>query len=178
MNFDKVYEKYVNGTATEEEKVYIEAEIAKARKLSAIIDEMDSKRVIEPAETEEVKKATKTMKRKLGTRVIVIALSVLLSLMLIVMGTAFTYVNIKASGKAEYTKDECVEFAKKCVNDHSNVISTNLTVTDVERDIRFYDGKLSRATYIYEIEVRKGTVEYEVEVNTATGEAVILDVDD
>ena len=27
MNFDQVYEKYVNGTATEEEKAYIEAEI-------------------------------------------------------------------------------------------------------------------------------------------------------
>ena len=177
MNFDKVYEKYVNGTATEEEKAYVEAEIEKARKLSVIIDEMDAKRVIAPAKTEEVKKARKTMKKKFGICVVVISLTVLVSLALIITGTLFAYVNIKASGKAEYTKDECIELAKKSVNDHSDAVSTNLVVFEVDRDLRFYDGKLSRATYVYEIDVRKGFVEYEVEVNTATGEAVIVDVD-
>ncbi|MBE6639485.1 MAG: hypothetical protein E7616_08590 [Ruminococcaceae bacterium] len=178
MNFDVVYEKYLNGTATEEEKAYIEAEIAKAKKLNAIIDQLDAKRVIQPAETKEVKQATKTMKKKFGIRAAAVSLAVLVILVLLIIGSIFTYIHIKAANKAEYTKNECIELAKKSVNDHSDVISTDLVVMGIDRDLRVYDGKLSRAVYIYEIEVRKGFLEYEVEVNTATGETVIVDVDD
>ena len=118
MNFDKVYEKYVNGTASEEEKLYIEEEISKARKLSEIIDEMDAKRVIEPADTEEVKKATRFMRKKFSIRVLVISISVLVALSLLTTGALFAYVNGKASQIEKYTKEECMEFAKKSVHDH------------------------------------------------------------
>ena len=39
MNFEELYEKYINGTATEEERAYVEAEIQKARRLTQLIDE-------------------------------------------------------------------------------------------------------------------------------------------
>ena len=177
MNFDQVYEKYVNGTATEEEKAYVEAEIEKARKLSAIIDQMDSKRVIEPVNTDKVKAATKTMKKKFGLRALIISISVLIILALAIAASVAAYVNVKAYGAAEYTKEECFELAKKSVNDHGGSISTELVVTDWDRDLRIENGKLSKAVYVYEIEVRKGSVEYEVEVNAKTGRAVIVDVD-
>lgn len=177
MNFDQVYEKYINGTATEEEKVYIESEIAKARKLSEIIDTMDAKRVIEPADSDKVKKAAKTMKKKFGLRALIISISALLVLALIAIGSVIAYVNVKASLASEYSKEECFELAKKSVNDHSDLVSTDLTVVEWEKDLRIIDGRLSKAIYIYEIEVRKGYVEYEIEVNSKTGEAVIVDVD-
>ena len=87
------------------------------------------------------------------------------------------YVNVKAYGTAEYTKEECFELAKKSVNDHGGSVSTDLVVTDWERDLRIENGKLPKAVYVYEIEVRKGVIEYEVEVNSKTGRAVIVDVD-
>lgn len=177
MNFDVVYEKYINGTATEEEKAYIEAEIAKAKKLSAIIDNKDAARVIVPAETAEVKRATKTMKKRFGLRVFVIVLAVLVGMTVIVAGSVFGYVHAKASGRAQYTKSECIELAKKSVAEHSDAVSTAIIVGEVDRDVRFYNGKFSDATYVYEIEVHKGGAEYEVAVNTATGQAVIVDVD-
>ena len=177
MNFEKVYEKYLNGTATEEERQYIEQEIQKARKLSMILDEVDARRVIQPAEQDEVKTATKRMKKQLGLRVIVITLAVLLAVTLFVSGTLFAYVNIKASSGVLYDKAESIELAKKSVNDHSDAASSDLVIVDVERDLRFDNGKISRAYYVYEIEVRKGVVEYEVEINTHTGKAVIVDVD-
>ena len=177
MNFDQVYEKYINGTATEEEKAYVEAEIAKARKLSEIIDSMDAKKVIEPADSDKVRNATKTMKKKFGLRVLIISVSVLLILTLAIAGSIAAYVNVKASGAAEYSKEECFELAKKSVNDHSDSVSTDLIIVEWERDLRIVNGKLSKAVYVYEIEVRKGYVEYEVEVNSKTGEAIIVDVD-
>ena len=177
MNFDIVYEKYINGTATEEEKVYIEAEIAKARKLNAIIDSMEAKRPIAPAETEEVKRATKTMKKRFGLRALAIVLAVLIGATVLAVGTGVGYVHVRASSRAQYNRADCIELAKKSVADHSDVVSTELFVGDVDREIRFYNGKLSDATYVYEIEVHKGSVEYEVTVNTATGQAVIVDVD-
>ena len=38
MNFDKIYEKYQNGTATEEERAYIESKIAELEKKIAKAD--------------------------------------------------------------------------------------------------------------------------------------------
>ena len=38
MSFETLYEKYMNGTASEEERVYVEEEIAKARKLGEILE--------------------------------------------------------------------------------------------------------------------------------------------
>ncbi|MBE6673213.1 MAG: hypothetical protein E7599_06810 [Ruminococcaceae bacterium] len=177
MNFDQVYEKYLNGTATEEEKAYVEAEIAKAKKLSEIIDSLEAKRVIESADTEKVKAATRTMKKKFGLRAALISLLVLVILGLSITVSILGYVNLKAHNAAEYDKQECFELAKKCVNDHGDVLSTDLAVVEWDRDLRIVNGKLSKAIYVYEIEVRKGTVEYEVEVNSRTGEAVIVDVD-
>ena len=178
MNFDQVYEKYLNGTATEEEKAYIEAEIAKAKKLSEIIDSMDSKRVIAPSNTEKVRSATRTMKKRFGWRAALISFVVLIIVAVSIAVSIIGYVNLKAHNAVEYDRDECFELAKKCVNDHGDTISTKLRVTEWDRDLRIIDGKLSKAVYVYEIEVSKGSVEYEVEVNTKTGAAVIVDVDD
>ena len=38
MDFEKIYEKYLNNEANEEEVKYIEQEINKAKKLNEIID--------------------------------------------------------------------------------------------------------------------------------------------
>lgn len=59
----------------------------------------------------------------------------------------------------------------------SVLVALSLLATEVDKDTRLSDGKLSQATYVYTIEVHKGTVEYEVEVNAATGEARIVDVE-
>jgi hypothetical protein len=118
------------------------------------------------------------MKKRLNIRVLVITLLVIATLVLATAASVFAYVNVKASGRAEYNREECIELAKKSVNDHSENASTHLVVLEVDRDVRFNNGKLSRATYVYEIEVVKGILQYEVEVDSATGKAVIVDVDD
>jgi hypothetical protein len=113
-----------------------------------------------------------------GLRAALISLAVLLLVVVSIAVSIHGYTRIKATDRAEYSKAECFELAKKAVNDHADTVSTDLAVTDWEKDIRYPDGKLSRAVYVYEIEIRKGYKEYEVEVNTSTGKATIVDVDD
>lgn len=80
MSFETLYEKYMNGTASEEERVYVEEEIAKARKLGEILEAAEKDKaksaspsdgadgenvclapedILEDADAEQVKKARK-----------------------------------------------------------------------------------------------------------------------
>ncbi len=177
MNFEKAFENYKNGTATEEERAYVENEIAKARKINEAIEAMDSKRVVEKAESDDVKKAIKKMKVKTAVRIAIISAIVVVALALIASISAVIYVNSTASGKAEFTKSECIEAAKQVVSETAGA-SAELRVRDVERDIRFEYGKPSSAKYYYEIEIAVGYMEYEVLVDSITGKAVIVDIGD
>ena len=81
MSFETLYEKYMNGTASEEERVYVEEEIAKARKLGEILEAAEKDKaksaspsdgadgenvclapedILEDADAEQVKKSKKT----------------------------------------------------------------------------------------------------------------------
>ncbi len=178
MNFEKAFENYKNGTATEEERAYVENEIAKARRINEAIEEMDSKRVVEKAESHDVKKAIKKMKIKTGVRIAVISFIVVLAVALIATVSTVIYVNSSASGKAAFTKTECIEAAKEAVLDKIGDPNAEMRMRDVERDIRFEYGKLSSATFVYEIEIASGYLEYEVVVDSVTGKAVIVDIGD
>ena len=76
MSFEKLYEKYRNGTASEEEIAYVEEEIAKARKLGEILEASEKEKgailpcgkeneksaangIFADADAEQVKKARK-----------------------------------------------------------------------------------------------------------------------
>lgn len=178
MNFEKAFENYKNGTATEEERAFVESEIAKARKINEAIEEMDAKRAIESAESQDVKKAIHQMKKKSGIRTAVISFIVVLAVAIVTVGSLFIYVNATASGKAAYSKEQCIEAAKLVVAEHIGDSSKEIRVYDVERDLRFEYGKLSSAMYVYEIEIGSGYTEYEVVVDSATGEARIVDIGD
>ena len=39
MNYEEAFKNYENGTATEEEKAFVKAELEKAKALSSIIDD-------------------------------------------------------------------------------------------------------------------------------------------
>ncbi len=178
MNFEKAFENYKNGIATAEEKAFVESEIAKARKINEVIDEMDAKHVVEPAESQVIKKAINKMKKKTGILIAVISLIVVLAVAIVAVGSTFIYVNVTASGKAVYTKEQCIEAAKQIVTAHTGDASGEVRVYDLEKDLRFEYGKLSSAMYVYEIEVGSGYMEYDVVVDSVTGKAVITDIGD
>ncbi len=179
MNFEVVFEKYKNGTATEEERAYVEAEIAKARKLNEVIGEMDARRVVEPAEAPDVKKAMKKMNKKNGIRIAVISFIVVVAIALATVGGFLLYVNSTASNNAKYGEKQCIQIAKDSVADYrelNNLSSSKdkIDVGSVEKDLDFERySKISSAYYTYEIEIRVGYDEYEVSVNSVTGRALV-----
>lgn len=179
MNFDELYEKYQRGEATEEEKNYVEGEIAKARKLAAIIDAADAKRVIEPAERETVKKAKKAFTVRATVRTVLIAVILLLLAAVAVTGSVFGVATHYAKTNAVVTREQAVELAKKYVAEYDTGI-THLTLSEVDREL-IWDGGLKKAYYEYEIELERSgngrLVEYELLVDARTGAVTLTDVD-
>ena len=77
MSFEKIYEKYTLGTATEEEKKFVEEEIAKARKLSEIIDgKKTDGAILADADVATIKKARKRHSVKFALKALAISLAV------------------------------------------------------------------------------------------------------
>lgn len=93
MSFETLYEKYMNGTASEEERVYVEEEIAKARKLGEILEAAEKDKaksaspsggadgenvcfapedILEDADAEQVKKARKRHRIRSSVRALLI----------------------------------------------------------------------------------------------------------
>ena len=177
MNFDELYEKYKNNTATAEERALVEEEIAKAKKLAAILDEQDAKRVIAPTENETVTKSVKSFLHRTKVRITVIVLAIAILVAGLALGGFFTTAAILAGNNSVCNRDEAVELAKKAVTEFVGTSSDlELRVTEVDRDLVLHRG-ISKAHYEYEIEIRiykNGTTrEFDVEVNGLNGKTYI-----
>ena len=177
MNFDELYEKYQNNTATEAERAYVEAEIAKARKLAALIDEQDSRRAVAPAEKEKVTRYVAAFLKKTRLRVAAIVLAAFLCLSLLLTAGFFTALSLIASGNSPYNKEEAVELVKKWMVDSYGITDTGeLRVTEVDKDLAMHHG-FGRAYYEYDVEIRYQGNEYEFWVDATDGEVRLVDRD-
>lgn len=169
MKFEELHVKYQNNTATPEEIAYVEAEIAKAKALAAIIDEHDARHAIAPTEDENVKKSVKSFLKKTRHRIALFVLAGFLLLSSLGVGGFFTAASIKATSNSSYNKQEAIELCKKWVADtHPTVKADEIFVTDCERELVLHHG-FSRAYYEYEIEIVYENLEYEFWVNAKTG---------
>lgn len=177
MNFEELYEKYTNGTATEEERAYVEAEIQKAKRLTQIIDEQNSKRVIEEAREETVKSSVKSFMRHTKRRVAIIVSVALVLLIAIGVGGFYGLAAIKAAGNSVCNRDEAIEMAKKWMYDtHEKLDPNDLRVTEVDTDLALHHG-FSKVFFEYDIEIEYKGTEYEFWINSSSGEVRLLDKD-
>ena len=177
MNFEELYAKYINGSASEEEKRYVEEEIAKARKLSEIIDSLDAKRVVDTADRETVKRARKKVSRRFLRTVIVTGISLILLTALLVSGAVFGIASYFASKGIEYSKSEAGDIAKRAVINYTDSRADEFVVVDIDKELRI-NAKLSKSVYVYEVSVVCDGIEYELDVDPRSGRAVITDIDD
>ena len=177
MNFEELYEKYINGTATEEERAYVEAEIQKARRLTQLIDEQDSKRVIEEAREETVKKSLKSFMRHTKRRVAIIVGVALILLLAIGVGTFYGLAAIRAHSNSVCDRDEAIELAKKWMHDtHESIDLKDIRITEVDTDLALHHG-FSKVFFEYDIELEYKGVEYEFWINSSSGEIRLIDQD-
>ena len=183
MDFEELYKKVENGTATDEEAAFVAREIVKAKKISSIIgdadddfDEPPKAPAFEEAGMDTVQKARRSYNFKNTIRIIVI---VLIMIALVTGGTLwYIFGTAAASAKksASIDQEAAMDIARELAAEYTEADPDKLVVHDVDRHLDLSDG-IRRAMRIYEIELRDGTREFEVRVNAVTGEARLTDID-
>ncbi len=176
MDFEIAYKKYKDGTATDEEVLFVEQELEKAKKMTEIIDAYESSRPIEPeCDAQTIKKAQKRFAKKNAIRVLCITFAVLVLASAIVLasvfGTAFSSANKNLNYSPEQAKSIALEFV-------ANTYGTSgvPVVSECKREIE-YSSDLKHSVYVYEVKVQVGLVyEVEMHVNAKTGLATLSDI--
>lgn len=169
MDFESVYKKYVEGTATDEEKAFVEQELDKAQKMTKIIDAYQSSLPIEKeCDRETVKKAQKRFAKKNALRALAITAACIVLIAAIVLASVFGTAFGAANKNCRVTEEEAKQIALQFV---ANTYGTNGVpiVTECKREID-YSSDLRHSVYTYEIEIQYGLVyEIDVRVNAKTG---------
>ncbi|MCD8391051.1 MAG: hypothetical protein LUD03_04340 [Firmicutes bacterium] len=185
MNFKELYQKYLAGECTDEEKAFVEGEIKRAQIVS---DELFKERKpveFKPVTDEEVLKAKKRFAA--GNTIKTVAISLIIGVVLVAVTAAAVFAlavhgarkNMRYSGAeaesmiAEYI----VDYVEANMGKHIKGEDVNISyIYEDERDLQMRF-PLNRCYYIFEYEVLASGLEFEVEFNPKTGECIITDVD-
>jgi len=176
MNFEELYEKYQNKTATEEEIAYVEGEIAKARRLSAILDEQDQRRAIKPADEETTERSVRRFLKKTRIRIALTAALALVLLAALLFGGVYTYALIGATNRSRLSRDEAAALCCELLVEKGYADSTDGMRVEIERDLALHHG-LSRAYFEYDVEISYEGREYEFYVDATGSEARLVEID-
>lgn len=198
MSFETLYEKYMNGTASEEERVYVEEEIAKARKLGEILEAAEKNKansaspsggadgenaclapedILENADAEQVKKARKRHRIRSSVRALLISL---VSAIVVagavtggVIGTATGAA--KKQTKISETQAKTIALEYYSANCASSEATGDAYIKNFEKDLEFTK-KLKNSFYKYKLEVsRLGGYKIEIEIDSRTGAVTLVD---
>lgn len=176
MEFEQAYKKFLDGTASDEEVQFVRTEIAKARKLTEIIDN-ERPEVISEADGNAYKKAAK----KHGLKTILTTIVVAVLAIALIGGAAVLIVHAistnNADGNSKITREEARSLAISYVEENYGDVPGEIFVEDVDCDLESgFD--IGKAYYEYSVDLRKGGLEFEIEINGRTGEITYVDVDD
>lgn len=177
MNFEELYKKYKDGTATDEEKAFVESEIEKARKVSSILDREpgEEEPVITPADSATVKKAKKAFNFRTTLKTVIITLVSIAVVGAVVCGVIFGTAYFSANGSKLIAEEQAVELAKTHLAEHLGGASeAEMIVSNTETELDI-GSRLTDSVYIYEISIVSGDYRYQVEVSSKTGYAVLAD---
>ena len=174
MDFERAYQKFLEGTATQEEIDFVREEMNKAKAVNDILDNVRTDDKIVKAEQEEVQKAVKKFKIKDTIKVFVIALASLFIVAGIVLASifipAYGNANDNLNISAKQAKEQAIEWV---INNDNNANAEKVRVVEFEREFE-YNGRAKKAHYVYVVEVYDGTDNvYEIEINAKTGELIV-----
>lgn len=181
MNFDEVYKKYKNGSANDEEKSFIEAEIEKARKISALLDseitvkDESGNEIFQDADSELIKKAKKAFMKKTTFRTIIIVVLSIVVIAGLVAGIIFGTAYYCASTNSVITEDDATEIGRECMTEYVGT-SEGLVIRSVERELE-PELKLNDSIFVYDIHIEFESLQYKIEVSSVSGYAKIVDID-
>lgn len=112
MDFEKAYEKYKDGVANEEEIVFVEQELEKARKMTEIIDAYEYKKAIsDDVDEAKIKKAQKKYAKKNTRKILTISIIVLALAAAVVLSAVFGTAFGSANKNRNYSQTEAEQIA-------------------------------------------------------------------
>ena len=174
MDFEKTYQKFLDGTATPEEIEFVRGEMKKASDINGILENVKKDGATEAAEEEKVKKAIKSFRKKDLLKIVIVA-GVSLLLLSVAVGCAIGIPIIShANDNLNYSRAEAEEIALASLESRYN--RNDLEVLRVEKELEV-EGRIKNARYIYVFDIYNGENEvYEIEIDGKTGK--VLDIDD
>jgi hypothetical protein len=195
MNYEDAFKNYENGTATEEEKAFVRAELEKAKSLGNILDAevVEQPSPITQAEVTEIKKAKKHFKIKhilfaLG------ALALVIVMVGAILGGVFGSAAVSAKKQITVSTGEAVEIGKvellDWLNDMRNDSNGQLQLPggtfnytideiryeDIDTDF-VYELPLGDSHYVYKIEFEVRDTDYKVHVDSRDGKVLRIRFD-
>lgn len=177
MDFENAYKKYKDGVATEEEIVFVEQELEKARKMTEIIDAYESKKAIsDDCDEDKIRRAQKKYAKKNTLKILLISASVLLVSAAIILSAVFGTAFGSANKNRNYSQTQAEQIALDYVAREYGG-SVKIAVEESEKNIE-YSGDLRHSVYVYDVKVRIGFLtEVEITINAKTGEVVKVEID-
>lgn len=176
MNFEECYEKFLNGTASDEEVKFVAEEIRKAKEIDRIMNLPAEHPIFEAASDERVAKARKSFNTKQLIRTLWITFGSLCLIAAIVCGILFIPSNISAHKSRNFSREECTQIAIECAREYfGGSVDTKFIVEDVDRHLSMRNG-LTKSVYMYEVDLENDRNEIEIYVNASSGYAEVRDV--
>lgn len=199
MNYEDAFRHYKEGTATEEEKAFVQDELARARALSTLLDDQSLNVKAEPIKEADAKEVREAKQQFLWKRVLagVLSITILLVILAAVLGGVFGAAAGYAKKSVVVGVDEARALAEHYAWDRATTEGVYVlrngqrvqmlfegdamyseTARDIDEKFQF-ENNLVDSYYVYRIEVKGFDSvnhyewEYEIDVNSKTGTCTV-----
>ena len=177
MDFEKAYQKFLDGSASPEELEFVRSEMAKANAINEVLDNIKKEGAIKEAEEEKVKEAIKKYNFKSTIRILIIVGCSLVVLLLIIGAAIGIPILSNAKSNMKYSKAEAKEIAIEYVKGEYPEYKDNIIVREVEKELEV-PGRIKNAHYIYVVEIYNGRDNViEIEIDSKSGQIIDVDFD-
>ena len=177
MDFEKAYQNFLDGTATEEEIEFVRAEIKKAQALNDVIDNARGESAVKPADKNAVIRAIKNFNFRDTVKTLIIVFSSILLVSAITFLAIFIPIYNTAKDNLNISADEAKEIATQYMVEKTGVAAEDIVIRDFDRDLEV-EGRITPARFIYTMEIYNGyDNSYEIEIDGKTGKITDVDAD-
>lgn len=175
MEFEKAYQKFINGTATPEETEFVRSEMKKASDINEVLSSVKSEGATNASERSSVKRAMKAYLKKDTLKIVSIVLCAALVLAIGISCAIGIPILSAAKGNINYTEAQAKEIAIEYLTEQNPEWADDIEILRIVRDLDV-EGRIKNARYVYVLDVHNGRNNVvEIEIDSKTGK--ILDVD-
>lgn len=176
MDFEKAYQRFLDGTATDEEVEFVRSEIKKAKELSEIID-IQKKDVIKSADDVKVKKAAKKFSIKMALATVCIVVATLVVVSGVVLGSIFGVAISSAKKNTIVERGQVRQIAEEYIATEQLAVDESTIGFELERDLEITSA-LKNSYYTYEVKINTSRgKEIELIIDGRNGKVIYAEVD-